>query len=209
MKPGAKIASATVIALATGSFLFLSNTKSKPIEIPSYSVSRVIDGDTFVTSENQHIRISSTEAPELDQCGGLEAKKTLEKLILNKPIYLKVLFLDPYKRLVSQVYTPDAFINEKMLENGYSYYYRRSSEESDVLKIAGASARSKKKGIFGNRCTQTVNIADPPCNIKGNIRTGKFYILPSCGAYYEQTQVQLYLGDRWFCSESEAIRAGF
>ncbi|OGG03703.1 hypothetical protein A2W14_03995 [Candidatus Gottesmanbacteria bacterium RBG_16_37_8] len=199
----------TALGLTAGTYFLLSSNKSKPMPVPFYTVARVIDGDTFVTEEKQNIRISSTEAPELEQCGGLEAKKALEKLILGKPVYLKVLFLDPYRRFISLVYTPDSFVNEEMLKGGYSYYYRTSPGSiGEILNKAGDEARNNKRGVYSQKCTQRKNAANPSCSIKGNTRNGKIYYVPQCG-FYDQVEVQLYLGDRWFCTEKEAIKSGF
>ena len=49
------------------------------------------------------------------------------------------------------------------------------------------------------------------CNIKGNISysTGeKIYHVPG-QQYYSQTKINTAYGERWFCSEAEAIRAGW
>lgn len=49
------------------------------------------------------------------------------------------------------------------------------------------------------------------CNIKGNIsyNTGeKIYHLPG-QKYYAKTKITLSKGERYFCSESEAIRQGW
>ena len=200
---------AAVAAAGAGGFL-LSSAKSKPFEVPAYYVERVIDGDTFVTKEKQIIRVASTEAPEMGLCGSQEAKKALERLIIGKPVYLKVLYTDPYRRFVSMVYTPDGLVNETMLRKGYSYLHRKTSEEDEKkLNEATNEARGKKRGIFGKTCTQDVNEKNPSCGIKGNIGTGKYYFTPSCGKYYDQTRVQLYLGDQWFCTEKQALSEGF
>lgn len=96
----------TVVAIAgiaAGSLFFPFSGRGEPIPIPSYTVLRVLDGDTFVTTEKQIIRLASTEAPEIDLCGGPEAKRALEKMIMGKPVYLKVIFNDRFHRLVSLV----------------------------------------------------------------------------------------------------------
>lgn len=46
------------------------------------------------------------------------------------------------------------------------------------------------------------------CLIKGNVASGKIYHMPG-QANYNQTQVQPENGDKWFCSEQDAIDAGF
>jgi len=202
------VAIAAVASAASGAYFLISTNINKPFPVPAYEVLRVIDGDTFETKEKQHIRVASTEAPELDQCGGEEAKEALERLIINKPVYLKVTFRDPYQRLVSLVYADGKFINKEMLSSGYSYYARGTEGFSDDLREAGDVAREKKIGLFSDSCTQSVNKKKPRCNIKGNDRNGKIYYTTECG-FYDNVTVQLYLGDRWFCSEKEAINAGF
>lgn len=206
LRIGAGIAAAGV---AAASLLWMTGGNGKAMPVPAYEVIRVIDGDTFVTKEEQHIRVASTEAPELNMCGGPEAKQALEKLILGKPVYMKILYRDPYDRLVSLVYSEKEFVNVAMLTSGYSYYSRSSPGEiGEELKSATQKAREGKKGIFNDSCTQMVNKEKPSCNIKGNDRNGKIYYMPECGVY-DNVTVQLYLGDRWFCTEKEAIAAGF
>ena len=72
-----------VAALTIGGFFIIKNTRNKMV-VPAYKAARVVDGDTFDTTERQIIRLASTDAPELDLCGGIESSKTLQKLILNK-----------------------------------------------------------------------------------------------------------------------------
>lgn len=197
------------MAGAAAGYFLLTGNHGQSFFVPAYKVQRVIDGDTFVTADNQYIRLASTDAPELDRCGGPEAKAQLEKLILNKPVYLKVNFRDPYQRLVSFVYTPEGFVNGKMLSGGYSFYSRTSPGEiGERLNQVGNKAKEEKKGIFGEPCTQTTNLVNSKCSIKGNLKS-KIYYTPSCSRYYSQTDLQLYLGDRWFCSEKEAVKEGY
>lgn len=47
------------------------------------------------------------------------------------------------------------------------------------------------------------------CTIKGNISSGgKIYHLPGCGSY-EKTGIDESAGEKWFCSEDEALAAGW
>lgn len=47
------------------------------------------------------------------------------------------------------------------------------------------------------------------CLIKGNISSGgKIYHLPGCGSY-DKTVIDENSGEKWFCSESEALVAGW
>lgn len=171
----------------------------------SYTVAEVYDGDTFVTAEKQKVRIAGVEAPELGLCGAIEAKKTLEDMILNKKVQMKVIYRDPYQRLVSMVYIDDKFINKEMLVSGWTYYKNRSQESSQELLETSRKSKDKQLGIFGSKCTQETNIVNAKCNIKGN---NMLYHYPGCGQY-NNTIVQLYLGDRWFCSKAEAEKEGY
>ena len=69
----------------------------------------------------------------------------------------------------------------------------------------------KKLGVYSLKCTQLINSENPKCVIKANKEiggSGKTYHFPGCGQY-NNTLIQLSRGDRWFCSENEAIKAGF
>lgn len=179
------------------------------VQTPAYTVKSVIDGDSFYLTNGLEIRLASADAPELYTCGGPEAKKALEKLIVGKPIYLFIATDDKYHRLISMVYTDTDFVNEEMLRSGAASYISGTVGYGDILRKATDEAREKKRGIHGLPCTQKENTAQPTCNIKGNNRDGeKYYYTPECG-WYDQAFVQLYLGDQWFCSEKEAIKAGY
>lgn len=197
------------VALTAGSLLWINVGKEK-VSFPATKAVRVIDGDTLETDTGQHVRLASTEAPELEWCGGLEAKKRLEELVLDKPLYLKMVYVDWWKRPVAFVYAGKTLVNEVMIAEGLSEYRRSSKGEiGAALLEATETARKEKLGIFGPECTQRDNPDNPQCNIKGNIGSkDKIYYLPTCGVY-PNTEVERYKGDEWFCTEAKAIKAGF
>lgn len=173
-----------------------------------YTVDHVIDGDTFETTEKQRIRLDSVNAPELEYCLGNEAKEELEKLVLHKKVYIKVSFVDG-TRLISSVYTTKGNVGAKMLEKGLATFADKSAQKQPGLLKISQTARDKKIGVYSPKCTQETNPTAPKCNIKGNIREGvKYYRFPTC-YYYNHTTVELYKGDKWFCTESEAKKDGF
>lgn len=202
------VTGAMIGAALTGS-LFLTSNKQN-IKIPSYEVLKVVDGDTFITKEKQYIRVASIDAPELNDCGGKEAKIALEKLVLGKPVYFKVLYRDGFNRLIAQVYTSNIDVSEKMIKEGFAYYLSQDNVENRSFYIkTNEKAKAEGIGIFSKKCTQIENAKNPHCIIKGNIHTfGKVYFTPDCGNY-ERVIVQLFKGERWFCSEKEAKDAGF
>jgi endonuclease YncB( thermonuclease family) len=196
------------ISLVVNFFLF---NKANSPNSKSYQVKQVLDGDTFVVNDNIIIRLFSVEAPEMELCGGPEAKKVLEDLILNKNITLDVQLRDSYGRQLAAVRQGNNLINKKVLESGWFYYNSVNYEDKELLKEAYHKALNDKIGIFSDKCTQIQNPNNPKCSIKGNISHDdhkKYYHFPGCGRYDEVT-VELFYGENWYCSEKEAQAAGF
>lgn len=203
------VAGVGIAAAIAGSGFAVVRSGAVKFFLPSYQALRVIDGDTFETTEHQVIRLANVDAPEYQYCGGPEAKEQLEKLISGKKLYVKVVYRDPFQRLVSEVFTIEGQVNENMAESGWARYLKKYDAGADAIEKAGVKARTRKSGVFLEKCTQVKNQDKPECSIKGNSLSGKmYYRYPGCGQY-NNTVVQLYLGDQWFCSEKEAEAAGF
>lgn len=197
-----------ITLLVAGSGFLLIGSGKKKTPVPAYHVERIIDGDTFVTTEHQSIRLADIDAPDLQYCGGPEAKKELERLVLEKPLYLKVLFKDRFNRLISSVYTPDGEVSLSLAKGGF-VVYDQTIEDNHPIEVAVNRARDQSIGIFGSPCTQHTNTDRSDCVIKANNLAGKnYYRFPGCGQY-TQTIVQLYRGEQWFCTEKEAQVGGF
>lgn len=199
------------LAIAAG--LFSVGVGTKTIPVPLYLVERVVDGDTFVTTDNQMIRIMGIDAPEIGRCGADDATATLTKILKKSPLYIKIVYRDSNHRLYGPVYNVDGSVAKQMLLEGKAVSTGNNvhTNDSDLTSSVGI-ARDEKRGIFGPKCTQTTNIENEDCVIKGNIRVGSnskpTYHFPGCGEY-NSSIVQLYQGDRWFCTEKEAIKAGY
>lgn len=201
------LAAATIFGISCASLVayktLLSNT--------SYTVTRIIDGDTFETNEKQIVRIDGIQAPEKGLCGFEEASKTLSDITHNKSVYIKTVYLDAYRRMVAKVYLTDGTNLAYVLAQKGSVYVNQKSKTDHTLLAFGEDARENNRGIFGFPCTQMENKQDPACQIKGNKANGKgsgIYHRPDC-RQHDIVKVQLYLGDQWFCSEQDAKKAGF
>ena len=108
-------------------------------------------------------------------------------------------------RLVGSVYTSSGSVGGKMLSKGLATFTNKGNQKQPTLLKISQKARKDKVGVYSPTCTQSINISNPKCNIKGNINfTNKLYRYPECNKYNE-TLVQLHLGDRWFCSEKDAL----
>ena len=177
-----------------------------------FLVTEVLDGDTLIIAPDQSMRLANIDTPSIDNCFGQEAKDFLTNLILNQRVNIISVGRDAYKRTVALVYLPDGqLVNQIMAQNGLGIYTSTKTDEREKINQAVESARNNQIGIFSQTCSQTENIDNPKCNIKGNIGKHdreKYYHLPEC-AEYNRTIVELHLGEQWFCSEKEANQAGY
>lgn len=179
-----------------------------------YTVSQVKDGDTFETTDRSIVRFDTLNAPELTNCGGQQAKEELEKLILGKKINMYAVARDNYGRQVASVFIGKDWIDQKLIETGWVAYSSSTLDTKHILKNIDLENKKNKKGIYSELCTQYENKKQPKCDIKGNIieewmfKGDKAYHFPGC-IQYNTTRVELWLGEQWFCSEKEAIAAGY
>ena len=191
---------------------FYQQIKSYQSQQDLILVTQVLDGDTLIIAPDQSIRLANIDAPGIDNCLGQEAKDYLTNLVLNQRVNIISVGRDAYKRTVALVYLSDGqLVNQIMAQNGLGIYTSTNTDEREKINQAVESARNQKLGIFSRTCSQTENIDHPKCNIKGNIGKHdreKYYHLPQC-AEYNRTIVELHLGEDWFCSEKEAVKAGY
>lgn len=193
-----------------GGLLWFGVRGGTHIPVPLYTVSRVFDGDTLETAEKQYIRLSGIDAPEMGRCGSTEAKQELERLVMKKPVYIKILY-HLGSRQTGLIYTIHGSVNTAMLASGWAVKYDRDTPNDPAMQKATDEARAGRRGIFSALCTQPTNPTRPDCAIKGNnpYRDGtKTYHTPNCPGY-TFTKVELYKGDQWFCTEKEAKQAGY
>ena len=90
-------------------------------------VTRVIDGDTFVTNKGDRVRLIGVDAPELPSLRGIESKMYLHEMIDNKVVILERDEIsdnkDKYGRLLRYVYLNKKDVNLQMLKSGYAKPY--------------------------------------------------------------------------------------
>ncbi|MGI6775904.1 MAG: thermonuclease family protein [Patescibacteria group bacterium] len=173
-------------------------------------VIEVIDGDSLTLASKQRVRLANLDAPELEFCGGIEAKNKLESLTLNKTVRLEIIGHDNLNRSISLVYVDNTLVNEIVLKEGWARYDGSPSPEKEKLKQAYDYAFENRLGIFSPLCFSE-EPPSPKCLIKGNVDRHygqKTYHFPGCSGY-PQVMVEKDLGEDWFCSEKEAEKAGF
>lgn len=183
-----------------------------------FSVSEVIDGDTFTIEnegETRRVKLIGVNTPETEKCLSNEAKDKLSDLIADKEVVLEDQFSDPYGRIMANVFVDGTYVNKEMLHLGLGrmdYYENPHREE---LKVAYGEARSNKLGIYSSTCLSLTPPDNPKtgqlCTVKGNVDDNtakKIYFLLDCNNY-SQVTIDLSTDDQWFCTEEEAVEAGF
>lgn len=172
------------------------------------------------------------------QCFGKEASNKAVELLFNKKVKLEADStqgeLDKYGRLLRYVIREDGlFFNKWMIENGYAheYTYSKPYKYQQEFKNAQQEAETQKRGLWAdNACpsapveapksvtpTSVAPVTSAPtpaptqaCTIKGNISSDgrKLYHLTNCPSY-KATKIEESQGEKWFCSEPEAVQAGW
>jgi len=115
---------------------------------PLIEVVRVIDGDTFVGSGNQRVRLFRVDTPERgEKCFG-EATDRLEELASDQVrVELGPRGQDTYGRNLFYVYTEDGrSIDELLVREGLAEAWRRDGQWRDLLVEAEHEAQGQDMG---------------------------------------------------------------
>ena len=197
---------------------------------PSLSLGdfRVVDGDT-IHKGSKKFRLEGIDAPESSQlclyqgktwfCGRA-ATNALEKSIeAAKTIKCEGDEKDSYGRVIATCYADNQDLNAWMVKNGWALaYIKYSKKYLKDQQYAKNKGLGMWKGQFvmpwdwrrGKRLESNENSQRGDCKIKGNISSKgeKIFHLPG-GIYYDRTKISKQKGERWFCTESEALNAGW
>jgi endonuclease YncB( thermonuclease family) len=187
----------------------------------------VIDGDT-IEIHGRRIRLHGIDAPEAAQLCQVEGKSwrcgqqaslALDGKIAGRPVSCRQKDIDRYRRIVAVCFAGSENLNAWVVAEGWALAYRQYSTDYVGQERAASAAR---KGIWRGsfvppwvwRTAERREAADDtrsgPCRIKGNIGSAgeRIYHVPG-GRFYDQTQINTVKGERWFCTEAEAMAAGW
>ncbi|WP_272800061.1 thermonuclease family protein [Sphingobium sp. AntQ-1] len=187
----------------------------------------VADGDTLRVGATR-VRLSGVDAPELLQrCGsdgrmvacGTMAAEWLRRRVEGRPITCEQVDTDRYGRSVAICRVGGEDIGAAIVEAGWATAYRSYS-----MAYVGqeARARAARRGIWAlgfeapsdyrreRRLADVPVVPDPRCPIKGNVGSSgeRIYHMPGSRAYPE-VRIDARKGERLFCSEREAVAAGW
>lgn len=137
-----------------------SQTSQAPHEEKTHYVTRVIDGDTFTTSDGKTIRMIGMNTPELyprdgssSECYAVEARARTIELIHNKNIRLvrDISETDKYGRLLRYVFVNDVFVNEELVTGGFARVraYKPDTMHHTKLLAAMHQAKNTQRGLWG------------------------------------------------------------
>jgi endonuclease YncB( thermonuclease family) len=187
---------------------------------------RVIDGDTLAIDDARY-RLHGIDAPEAGQrcndatggswrCGD-EATAYLLALVDSGSLNCDGRGQDDYGRILVVCRVDGRDLSEEMVADGYAWAFRKYSEDyADIEDLA----RANGAGIW-RASTQTpwefrearwaiaVQEAPEGCPIKGNISNNGYIYHAPWSPWYDRTKVSTANGERWFCSELEALEAGW
>lgn len=196
----------------------------------------VIDGDTMEV-RGVRIRMQGIDAPESSQtcerdgqpyrCGQ-QAANHLDGLAGGKSVRCLEETKDKYGRTVAVCFAGDLDLNGRMVEEGWAMAYRQYSTayvpNEDRAKAAKKGVwagtfqmpsdfrKAKKEGGVKPVAAKGGEATGPAkgCPIKGNINAKgeKIFHVPG-GRFYDNTAITETQGERWFCTEAEAVAAGW
>ncbi|MTI42683.1 endonuclease YncB(thermonuclease family) [Roseibium hamelinense] len=195
---------------------------------PAYGAQslRVVDGDTLEL-DGEKIRLAGIDAPELGQtcltltgtpwrCGQ-SAKKQLQKLAKTGPVECRGAERDAYGRRIATCFSGGRDLNAALVRSGYAFAFVKydSTYEADE-QLARQSGAGVWAGVAeapwdyrAAKWQSAGQTAPQGCTIKGNISSrGRIYHMPWSPSY-ARTRINEAKGERWFCSEDEALAAGW
>jgi endonuclease YncB( thermonuclease family) len=185
---------------------------------------RVTDGDTL-NLRGTRVRLLHIDAPETAQtCGrrpcGTDATRHLAGLMHGASVTCSGDRFDTYGRLLAVCTTGGQDLNRQMVRDGHAMVFRRYGDTYDRDE---AEARNARRGLwratdptppwdFRAQQWQASTQTSPQegCPIKGNISASgeRIYHTPY-SRWYDRTRIATGKGERWFCSETEALVAGW
>ena len=211
----------------------LSYGHASELSVSLCTVSKVIDGDTLIVQfpdkKTEKVRLIGVDTPETEHPSkqvehyGKEASAFTKRIADGKKVRLE---LDQafkakkhrgvYGRLLAYIFIQQADgswldLNAELIKQGYAHAYTRFpfSRLEEFRKLE-KEAREAKRGLWAEEVKPVQVKQTDKCLIKGNIgsKGKKIYHMPGMRCY-KKTKIDESKGERWFCTEEEAVQAGW
>jgi endonuclease YncB( thermonuclease family) len=182
------------------------------------TVSRVIDGRTFVLNDGREVRLAAIEAPPLIALDGTAAKAALEALVGGDEVILRQAEggldqgsdqgLDRYGRVVAYAYAvrdgAELFTQGALVASGFARVADRVGSKACAAELLGDenTARAAKLGLWSDPYYEVLN-ADTPVDVLA--QRGRFALVEGQVVSVRESGATIYVnfGRRW--SESFAV----
>ena len=190
-----------------------------------WTVTYVVDGDTVDVAKGgkrERIRVAGIDTPERGECGYAQATDHMINLVYGKTVTLSTTGKqdnrDRYGRLIRYLDVGKTDAGYRQIKDGYAIarydsrdgygWHAREDRYVSADKASGKAYTCSTPKPTPPPPTKTTTNAS--CDIKGNIASDgeRIYHLPG-GNWYDVTKIDLSKGERWFCSETEAVNAGW
>lgn len=171
-----------ILILTSLYFLYHEVWQEQPGEpkVTGLRAVEIIDGDTFIDSDGEQIRLLGIDTPEAGEAFYMAASRTLDSLLEGKTIRYEFdsRKRDRYERLLVYVFTGRDFVNRAMLRQGLASVYifpkdmKNEYYRAELIE-AQNYARSNNLGIW------SLEPPDPENFYVGNKNTYRFH-RPAC-----------------------------
>jgi micrococcal nuclease len=121
-------------------------------EIFNAKVIVVMDGDTVMVLRDGRkikVRLANIDAPESDQAYGLESRKYLADMLLQKQVLVDSQAMDVYGRMVAELSIDGHSVNETMVSKGMAWEYSHYHGNKRYVAL-GKQARLHKLGLWAS-----------------------------------------------------------
>jgi endonuclease YncB( thermonuclease family) len=193
----------------------------KPLEGSAYAVS----GDSLRVGATT-MRLTGIEAPDSEQrCGkagrswrcGAAAESALARLIGGRRVSCTLSGTDEAGRSLGRCTVGQKDVGAELVRQGHVFAeagllarYGGEEREARAAKAGLWSGDAERPDAYRAKLWEEAKRRAPDgCPIKGQVTgSARIYVLP-WSPDYDRVRIQKARGERWFCSEREALAAGF
>ena len=209
---------AAIVVAANGARAIAQDQPRTPCgsaDIGRVTVTRVLDGRTFVLDDGREVRLAGIEVPPLPQepsaaSSGTAVKDALDALTAGDEVLLRQAEFpsDRYGRVVAYAYTlrdgDELFVQGELIASGFALASDRIGSRACATELLGreAAARRAKLGLWANSDYDVLN-AETPADVLAH--RGRFALVEGKVVSVRESGSTIYLnfGRRW--SEDFAV----